>query len=164
MSWSSVLLWSTETNREQSRVPARAGPRWVWQAPPWQGFKWSACEYVVLRVHLKGKAGRGEGETPWLNSARKHSRVRGRSPDTVSAPPVFRTQLDVMSTSRIWQSKASWCEKRSTPLLLQKLLNTSCLNLLVSTDALLMKPAACLVLLRWFKHLVGNISVKFCTK
>lgn len=53
---------------------------------------------------------------------------------------------------------------KKNPLLLKKLLNTSCLNLLISMDALLMKPAACLVLLRWFKHLVGNISVKCCTE
>lgn len=88
-----------------------------------------------------------------------------RSAQTVLAPLVFRTQLDIMSTSRNWQNEANWCEKKkSIPLLRKKLLNTSCLNLLISMDALLMKPAACPVLLRCFKHLVGNISVKFCTK
>jgi len=65
-----------------------------------------------------------------------------------------------MSTSRSWQDEANWCEKK--PLLLKKLINTSCLNLLISMDALLMRPAACLVQLRWFKHLVGSISVKCC--
>lgn len=109
---------------------------------------------------LKGKA----GQLPWLSSIRKHSEVRESSPDTVLAPLLFRTQLDVMSISRNWQREANWCEKRPTLLLLQKLLNTSCLNLLVSMDALLMKPAACLVLLSQFKHLIGNSSVKFCTK
>lgn len=54
--------------------------------------------------------------------------------------------------------------KKTHPLLLKKLLSTGCLNLLISMDALLMKPEACLVLLRWFKDLVGSIAVKLCTK
>lgn len=34
-----------------------------------------------------------------------------RSAQTVLAPLVFRTQLDIMSTSRNWQNEANWCEK-----------------------------------------------------
>jgi hypothetical protein len=60
--------------------------------------------------------------------------------------------------------KLTSVKKTSILVLLRKLLNTSCLSLLISTDALLMKLAACLVLLRWFKHLVRDVSVKFCTK
>lgn len=55
-------------------------------------------------------------------------------------------------------------EKKSTPLLGRKLLNISCLNLLISMDALLMKPAACLVLLRWLKHLVGSLFCEVLNK
>lgn len=60
--------------------------------------------------------------------------------------------------------KLTGVRKKIHPLFVKTLLNTSCLNLLISMDALLIRPAVGLVLLRWFKHLVGSMAVKFCTK
>lgn len=60
----------------------------------------------------------------------------------VLAPLVLRAQLDTVSTSVTDIMKLSGVNKTSVPVLLRKLLNISCLELLISMDTLLMTPAA----------------------
>lgn len=72
-----------------------------------------------------------------------HTPKRGnKQPNAVLAPLVFRAQLGTMSTSGTDRMKLTGVNKTSIPVFLRKLLNPSHLKLLISTDALLMTPAA----------------------
>lgn len=73
----------------------------------------------------------------------RHTPKKGNKQLTmVLAPLVLRAQLGTVSTSVTDRTKLTGVNKTSIPVLLRKLLNISCLKLLISVDTLLMTPAA----------------------
>lgn len=87
------------------------------------------------------------GERWWAKhhglAVSRHSPKKGNKLlNMVLVPVVLKAQLGTMSISVADRRKLTGVNKTSIPVLLRKLLNISCLKLLISMGALLMTPAA----------------------
>lgn len=85
----------------------------------------------------------GGSDTVVCLAVSRHTPKKGNKQlNVMLAPLVLRAQLGTVSTSVTDRMKLNGVNKTSIPVLLRKLLNISCLKLLISMDTLLTTPAA----------------------